>query len=333
MKRALLACLLFACLLLSLAAPALAAGGFNTPGNILIADQLNNRVIEVSRKGEIVWSFGSGDPNLCNPGPGAVIAPHSAERIGNGATLISATGTSSCPDNRVILVNAAGKIFNQYGKAGVGGNGPGELNQPAFAVLLPSGDVLITDQGNNRLLEVDNTHDILYQYGPAGGGGALDSPDSAELLANGDILIADQNNNRVLEIDPANDNKIVYRFGGGLQSVAFGSRLDNGDTLITDSGHNRLLEVNAKNKHVFEYVTNTGSGSNPNPNPSSGLRLMDGSTLIADQFNHRVIIINAKRHISFQYGTTNVAGNGPNQLNAPHSAMSIGDYTGVTPPP
>ena len=30
---------------------------FNTPGNILIADQFNNRVIEVDRHGNIVWQF------------------------------------------------------------------------------------------------------------------------------------------------------------------------------------------------------------------------------------------------------------------------------------
>src|ERR1035441_1685723 len=35
---------------------------FNEPGNILIADQFNNRVIEATPSGKIVWSFGLG-PN------------------------------------------------------------------------------------------------------------------------------------------------------------------------------------------------------------------------------------------------------------------------------
>jgi hypothetical protein len=67
--------------------------------------------------------------------------------------------------------------------------------------------------------------------------------------------------------------------------------------------------------------------------PTGVLRLADGTTLIADQFNNRVMIISPSKHILFQYGTTNVVGDGPDQLNAPYSAMSIGDYTGVTPPP
>ena len=47
---------------------------FNKPGNILISDQFNNRVVEIdpSTK-DIAWSFGSGNPSLCNPGPGAII--------------------------------------------------------------------------------------------------------------------------------------------------------------------------------------------------------------------------------------------------------------------
>jgi hypothetical protein len=314
-------------------APALAAGAFNTPGNILIADQFNNRVIEVTRQGDIVWSYGSGDPNLCNPGSGGIIAPNDAERIDHGLTLIAGTGTTACPDNRVIVVDQSGNIIYQYGQSGIAGNGPDQLNTPVFAVQLPTTQVLITDQGNNRIIEVDRNHHILYQYAPTSGHGKLNSPNSAELLAGGDILIADENNNRVLEIDPANNNNIVLNYRTALNTVAFASRLENGDTLIADSGHNRIREVNSHLKAVFDYATNLGHGSNPTPNPSGAVRLMDGTTLIADQFNDRVIIINAKKRIKFQYGTTNVPGNGANQLNAPYSAMSVGDYTGLTPPP
>src|SRR5258708_14016915 len=56
---------------------------FNAPGNILISDQFNNRVVEVAPDAHIVWTFGSGNPTLCNPVPRAIIAfnvaPH---RIG-----------------------------------------------------------------------------------------------------------------------------------------------------------------------------------------------------------------------------------------------------------
>src|ERR1700674_2814673 len=102
-------------------------GGFNQPGNVLITDQFNNRVIEVDRNKNIVWSFGSNNPSLCNPGQGAIIGTNGAERIGDGMTVIAGTGIpagadpllpAGCVDNRVIVVNQAGQIVWQYGVAG-----------------------------------------------------------------------------------------------------------------------------------------------------------------------------------------------------------------------
>jgi hypothetical protein len=43
---------------------------FNRPGNILITDQFNNRVIEIDSSGNIVWQFGSGcGPPKLQPSP------------------------------------------------------------------------------------------------------------------------------------------------------------------------------------------------------------------------------------------------------------------------
>jgi hypothetical protein len=306
---------------------------FNQPGNILISDQFNNRVIEVTRAGKIVWSFGSGGPNQCTAGAGTIIAPNDVERLANGLTLIAGTGTGTCPDNRVIVVNEAGTIVYQYGQAGVAGSGANELNVPVFAIQVANGDYLITDQANNRIIEVDANQNVVYNYGPAHGKGALNSPNSAEVLTDGDILIADESNNRVIEINPAQSNDIVFSFDRGLNTVGFASRLPNGDTLIANSGENDIVEITAAKKVDFKYRTNLSAKSNANPNPTGAVRLADGNTLIADQFNNRVFIISPQKKIIFQYGQTNVVGDGPNQLNAPYSAMSIGDYTGLTPPP
>jgi len=317
---------------LAVSAPlAATASAFNSPGNILITDQFNNRVIEVDKTKEIVFRFGSNDPALCNPGPGSVIAPNDAERLADGLTLIAGTGSSACPDNRVIIVDHHGHIVWQYGRAGIAGSGVGQLNVPVFAVQAPDGNILITDQANNRILLVDLiTHRPIWSYGPVTGPGALNNPNSAEVLNNGHILIADENNNRVLEI--AKSGVLVSVISKGLNIVAFASRLPNGDTLIADSGNNRVVEFNPSQGTVFACATNTGPGSNANPNPTGAVRLFSGNTIIADQFNNRVIIVDAQCRIRFQYGETNVVGNGANQLNAPYSAVVIGQYVGLTPP-
>ncbi len=323
---------------------AFASGGgdFNQPGNVLITDQFNNRVIEVDRNKHIVWSFGSGNPSLCNPGPGAIIGTNGAERLADGFTVIAGTGIpagassfmpNGCVDNRVIVVNHNGHIVWQYGQAGVSGSGPNQLNVPVFVIQLPNHDFLITDQGNNRIIEVNKHKHIVWSYGPTSGSGALNSPNSAELLANGHILIADENNSRAIEI--TRSGKIVWQVGSevGLNTVAFASRLPNGNTLIADAGNNRIVEVTPGKHVVFQYFTNTAKNSNPNPAPTNAVQLSNGNISIADQFNDRALIITPDKQKVFQYGMTNIVGNGPNQLDGPYTAFVIGDYTGQTPPP
>jgi hypothetical protein len=151
------------------------SGTFNQPGNILITDQFNNRVIEIDPAGNIVWQFGNGPGDTA---ANAIVGTNDAERVGN-LTLISGTGIpagattnckkSGCVDNRVILVDPGGNIVWQYGQFGVTGFGPNQLNTPVQNTYLPSGNVLITDQGNERIIEVRRTDNaIVWQYGENG---------------------------------------------------------------------------------------------------------------------------------------------------------------------
>ena len=320
-------------------------GGFNEPGNVLISDQFNNRVIEVDRNKKIVWSFGSGDPTLCNPGPGAIIGLNDAERLSDGLTLLAGTGIppgasslmpAGCVDNRVIVVNRAGNIVWQYGQAGVIGDGPNQLNVPVFAIQLPNRNIMIVDQSNERVIVVSRfKKQVVFSYGCLTCG-LLNNPNSAELLPNGHILIADENNNRAIEI--THSGKIVWQTAASyaglpLSFVAFASRLPNGNTIITDSGNSRILVVTPGGGTVFQYFTNTDPASNPAPLPTNAVKLADGDISIADQFNNRALIIDPDKTTEFQYGMLNVAGNGPDQTNGPYTAFVIGDYTGQTRPP
>jgi PQQ-like domain len=332
------------------AAASTSSGGFNAPGNVLITDQFNNRAVEVNPVTKsIVWSFGSGNPTLCNPGPHTIIGTNDSERLSDGLTLLAGTGVPlggspaapnfSCVDNRVIIVNHAGTIVWQYGRAGVTGSGPNQLNVPVFAIQLANRNIMIVDQGNNRVIEVDfSSKQVVWSYGPTSGPGALNSPNSAELLPNGHVLIADENNNRIIEI--TRSGHIVWQYGSGNPSVtspldiaAFASRLPNGNTLITDAGHSRIVEVTADKHIVFQYFTNKASGSIASPLPTNAVQLKNGDISIADQYNHRAMIISASGRLLEQIGETGVFGTGFDQLDGPYTAFVIGDYTGQTPPP
>ena len=316
--------------------------GFNRPGNILIADQFNNRVIEVDPAGHIVWQFGLGPADVSAR---SIIGTNDAQRVGD-FTLMAGTGIppgvdpvapNGVADNRVLLVNPAGKVVWRYGRFGVAGSGPNQLNTPVQNTWLPNGDVLITDQANERIIEVRPSDNgvggkIVWQYGTTGTAGngpnQLNNPNSAELLRNGHVLIADENNNRAIEVKKAGSlgGTIVATFtaGGTTSGVAFASRLRNGDTLITDSNNSRIVEVDGSDNVVWQYFTNTDPSSNPAPLPTRAVRLRNGDTLISDQFNARVIEVTPGKSIVRQFGNLNQPGFGTSStqqgLNEPYDA-------------
>jgi hypothetical protein len=319
---------------------------FNHPGNILIADQFNNRVIEINPAGTIVWHFGNGPTDVS---ANSIVGTNDAERVG-GLTLMAGTGApggteplcpppNGCIDNRVMLVNHHNHIVWQYGTFGVTGSGFNQLSVPVQNTYLsePNGDdhVLITDQGNGRIIEVRRSDKaIVWQYD------GLNNPNSAELLANGNILISDENNNQALEVTHTTPSTIVntYTQAGGMpfSGVAFASRLPDGHTLITDSNNSRIVETDESGDDFWHFLTNARPGSNSMPLPTRAVRLGNGDTLISDQFNHQVIRVDSSGNIVASYGNINQPGYGTENvsqgMNAPYSAYVVHDYTGITPP-
>ncbi len=325
--------------------------GFNRRGDLLIADQFNNRVIEITPDGQIVWAFGRGPNDFT---ANSIIGVNDAQRVGP-LTLMAGTGTppgvipqapNGAADNRVMLVNPQGHIVWQYGQFGQTGSGPNQLNTPVQCTYLPNAHVLITDQGNNRIIEVTRDRRIVWSYPGTNTnpGDQLNSPNSAELLENGHVLIADENNSRAIEVTRADVIVKTFTVGGTLGTVAFASRLPNGNTLLTDAGNSRAVEVDANDAMVWQYVTNTDPHSVAAPLPTRAVRLKDGNTLISDQFNNRVISVSPGGQIVASYGLPLAGGKtiGKNAgfgtqsaqqgLYAPYDAKVIGDFTGLTPP-
>ena len=248
-----------------------------------------------------------------------------------------------CVDNRVLLVDRRGNIVWQYGQFGVTGSGPDQLNTPVQNTYLTTNGeahVLITDQGNGRIIEVRlSDKAIVWECD------GLSNPNSAEHLTNGNVLIADENNNRAIEVTHV-DGQVCSIVTGQIftgtvnppvpfNGVAFASRLPNGNTLITDSNNSRIVETDVSGTVFWQYFTNNRPGSNPMPLPTRAVRLANGDTLISDQFNHQVIRVNMAGDIVASYGTINSPGYNPStavEMNGPYSAYVIGDYTGLTLP-
>lgn len=120
-------------------------------GNILIADESNNRVIEVNRKKQIVWSYGCAQCSELN-------AAAFASRLPNGDTLITDGG-----NNRIVDVDSSGNVVWTYytnARAGSVSN-----PAPSRAVMLKNGNVLISDQYNMQVIEIDASQNIVWSQG------------------------------------------------------------------------------------------------------------------------------------------------------------------------
>ncbi len=333
---------LFVVLVVTLLACLTATAGasvYDKAGSLLIADQSNNRVIQLNDSGRIVWHFGTGVPL---PGPRTVVAPRSVQRTFGGLTLIVCgsvqPGTPGYPaggviDNRVLLVNRRGRIVWQYGTPGVTGSGPGQLNDPVDARMAWWSDhIFIVDQGNDRVIEVTRKKRIVWQYGTTGVAGAgvnqLDQPAGLDPLPNGRLLIADQGNDRVIEVK--RDKTVSWSYGRPGDTSTLDApasvRLEwrsvtadyrTGHMLITDRGNDRIVRVARDGQVLWTYATNDRPGSVAHPLPAAALPLRNGHVLISDGLNQQVIELAVDGMMVWSYGTLGVPGIQWGQLDGP----------------
>ena len=203
--------------------------------------------------------------------------------------VVTVFGTMGHLDPMVASAEEGDDVLWQYGMNGVIGSDPNQLSAPCAAHSLGNGNILVADQGNNRVIEIDPDGNIVWQYGTTGVGGSgfnqLGRPAfDAQRLSDGNTLITDTENHRVIEVDPT--RQIVWQYGTtGVNDVLFNprdaERLDNGNTLISDTDHTRVVEVDPGKNIVWEF-TNVQL-------PTDADRLPNGNTLISEPDGYRVV--------------------------------------------
>jgi len=138
----------------------------------LIADEGNNRVIEVDSAQNIVWSYGCATCSQLN-------AAAFASRLANGDTLITDGN-----NNRIVEVTTSGTVvWTYYTNAQVGSvSNP----VPSRAVQLKNGNILISNQYDMQVIEVDSDWNIVWSQGQIGVAGSgfdqLNGPYDAKVI-------------------------------------------------------------------------------------------------------------------------------------------------------
>jgi hypothetical protein len=157
------------------------------------------------------------------------------------------------------------------------------------------GNILISDQFNNRVIEVQPSGKIIWQFGL----GPNDVSEKSIIGVN----------------DAQRVDELTLMAGTGIPPGV--------DPVFPDGvADNRVILVDRHKKIHWQYgqFGVTGSDDNELNTPVQATWLPNKHVLISDQGNQRVIEVNKHKEIVWQYGTTGVSGIGFNQLNNPNSA-------------
>jgi DNA-binding beta-propeller fold protein YncE len=285
------------------------------PGPVLIADRDNNRLLEVSPQGEVLWRF---------PARGQ-LARGQSFRVPDDA-FFSPDGRrviATQEDDEVISVIdlARARIVYRYGHPGEPGAERGYVHNPDDALLMPSGEILTADIMNCRLLVIrPPRHRPLRQLGSTGScehrpGASFGSPNGAFPMAGGNTVVTEINGNWVDVLAPG---------GRWLLSTHPPAFSYPSDTNEVRPG--LFLSVDYASPGAIETFTPAGrlqwryapSAAQALDHPSLALPLPNGDVLANDDRNHRVIVVDPRTNrIVWQYGHTGAAGSREGFLNNP----------------
>ena len=272
------------------------------PGDVLIADNHNNRLLVIDPQGRIRWQF---------PQPGDLArgqtftVPDDAFFSPDGKDIIA----TEEDDSVISVINiATHRISYRYGTPGVPGSGPNHVSNPDDAMLLPGGEMLSADIKNCRIILVrppahwpvriiGHTSSVCWHDPPRHFG----SPNGAFPMTNGKYLVTEINGGWVNAVSLSGH----VAWSANPPGVSYPSDTNEvypGLYLTADySSPGQVVEFTAGGQLRWRF-----GGLD---HPSLALPLPNGDILVNDDYHDRVIVIDpVSNRIVWQYGHTGRGG-------------------------
>lgn len=231
-------------------------------GELLIADEGNNRIRQVDLNGIISTVAGDGQDADGGEGPASAISlkkPLGVAPMPDGGFLVADYEAHKVrrvlPNQNIVTVAGTG-VAGKGGENVVATTAP--LDSPPRAVRAADGSILVIDQGNHRIRKIATTGRITTIAGTGTPGyngdnksakaAQLNFPSGIAVTADGGYLIADAGNNRIRKVSKTGTittvagNGTAGSFGDGvaatsaqLNNPADVAEAPNGDIVIADT--------------------------------------------------------------------------------------------------
>jgi len=283
------------------------------PGALLIADRGNDRILLVDTHRRVLWSF-----------------PTARDRA-RGRRLVFDDDTFVEPGGKALVTNeedhgdilsidiATHRVTRLYGLPGVQGGGPGELNWPDDAYVLPNGTLTVADAYNCRILFI-RQHRIVRTIGRDGvcthdPPRTLGSVNGDTPLRDGGVLVSEINGSWIDFFSRA--GRLLRSFRAPVPYPSDPQPLPGGRVLLADySNPGAVVILDRHGRVLWRY--GPGSGWGALNHPSLAIMLPNGNIAINDDYNDRVVIVDPKQgRIVWHYGRLARPGRSTNRLNTP----------------
>jgi len=283
------------------------------PGDLLIADRANARMLLVDSRKRILWMY---------PRPG--VRPSFPFFFDDDAFFGRSYHViiSQQEEQQTIQLISfpQGKVLWHYGHVNTRGSTSGYLSTPDDAYLRPDGIVSVADVRNCRVLFISPAGKVVRQIGTTGVCShnpplTLASPNGDTPLPDGGTLVTEIGGSWIDAIGPTGRLEWTVHAPVGYPSDA--QWLGGGRILLADySSPGHVLIMNTKGKVLWRYGPSSGSGRLDHP--SLALLLPNGLIALNDDYRDRVVLIDQRKHrIVWQYGHTDVPGTAPGYLHVP----------------
>jgi DNA-binding beta-propeller fold protein YncE len=285
------------------------------PGGVLIADRDNNRLLEISPTGQVLWRFP--EPGDLAPGQSFKL-PDDAFFSPDGSEIV----VTQEDDFVISIVDVAHRrIAYRYGHPGVPGSEPGYLHNPDDAMLTPGGAILSADIKNCRIVVIrPPAHRVAQQLGETGNcshelGVSYGSPNGAFPMGNGDTVVTEINGDWIDVLNP-DGSPVTDTHPPGFSYPSDTNEVRPGVFLSVDYTNPGAIETfTATGRLLWRYEP---TGADALDQPSLALPLGNGDVLANDDKNDRVIVIDPHTNkIVWQYGHTHQPGSQPGYLANP----------------